>query len=150
MLLQPVVEFFVFGERLPLHCGASFLCVSVSPCLCVCMCVYFVGHVRYMFRMHGHTMFRASDVFFFVPCPPPLCITYIQVCQVLSGYLDPRLDSEQKLRMLRVRPPRFFRSREQVPGGVMVVLCVYLAVCYYDNAAFSRQGFFSRSRDNPY
>ncbi|CAM9268648.1 unnamed protein product, partial [Laminaria digitata] len=36
-----------------------------------------------------------------------------QLCQVISGHLDPRLDSEQKLRMLRTRPPRFFRSREQ-------------------------------------
>ncbi|CAM9933519.1 unnamed protein product [Scytosiphon promiscuus] len=37
-----------------------------------------------------------------------------QLCQIVSGQLDPRLDSEQKLRMLRTRPPRFFRSREQV------------------------------------
>lgn len=36
-----------------------------------------------------------------------------QLCQIVSWQLDPRLDSEQKLRMLRTRPPRFFRSREQ-------------------------------------
>ena len=36
-----------------------------------------------------------------------------QLCQVLSAYLNPRLDSDQKLRMLRNRPPRFFRSRQQ-------------------------------------
>lgn len=56
------------------------------------------------------------------PMPPrlPICplglLTHPageQLCHFVSGQLDPRLDSEQKLRMLRTRPPRFFRSREQ-------------------------------------
>ncbi|CAM9404748.1 unnamed protein product, partial [Choristocarpus tenellus] len=37
-----------------------------------------------------------------------------QVCRMASVYLDPRLDSKQKLGMLRARPPRFFQSRDQV------------------------------------
>lgn len=42
-----------------------------------------------------------------------------QLCQVVSSYLDPRLDSEQKLRMIRFRPPRFFRSRQQASAEIV-------------------------------
>ncbi|CAM9365106.1 unnamed protein product [Discosporangium mesarthrocarpum] len=37
-----------------------------------------------------------------------------QLCRMVSTYLDPRLDSDQKLGMVRARPPRFFHSREQL------------------------------------